>query len=69
MTQIREWHYFATKVLLALLSGVTSKHVRDFYLLVYLYSFQQKYKLESHKKLCETRFLGVKIFSDDTKML
>ena len=42
------WHYLAVKKLSALLRGITSKHISDFYCLHCLHSFRTKNRLESH---------------------
>ena len=54
------WYYQALKSLCALLRGITSRHVGDFYCLNYLPLFRTKIRFESHKKVCENKdFYGV----------
>ena len=53
------WHYLAVKILSALLRGITSKHVGDFYCLNCLHSFKTRNKLESHKKSLKIKILVV----------
>ena len=58
------------KKLPALSRGVTSKHNGDYNCLNCLHSFRTKHKLESHKKLCDSKdFYDVVMPSEDTKIL
>ena len=50
-------HHLAVKNPSALLRRITSKHQKDFYCLDCLHSFAKEKKLESHKKVCENKFL------------
>ena len=62
------WYYLAVKKLSALLRGITSKYYGDFYCLNCLHSFRTKYKLKSHKKVCENKdFCNFLMPSEDTK--
>ena len=45
---VKKWHYLAVKKLSALLRGVTSIHVGDFYCLNYFYSYSTEKKLTKH---------------------
>ena len=45
------WHYLAVKTLSALLRGITSKHVGDFYCLNCLHSFKTRNNLSLIKKV------------------
>ena len=64
------WHYIAVKKLPALLRRITSKHNGDYYCFNCLYSFRTKNKLESHKKVFESKdFCNAVISSEDTKIL
>ena len=47
--------FLAVKKLSALLRGITSKNDMNFYCLKCLHSFRTKDKLESHKKVCESK--------------
>ena len=48
-----KWLYTAVTRLSGLLRGVTSNHNNDFYCLNCFHSYNAKYKLEEHKKICE----------------
>ena len=50
-----ESNYLLVKKLSALLRGITSKHVGDFYCLNCLHSFRTKPQLEYHKEACEIK--------------
>ena len=47
----KKWHYLAVKKLSALLRGITSNHIGDFYCLNCLHSYRTKEKLEKHEKV------------------
>ena len=51
ITDGKKWHYLAAKSLSALLRGVTSNHVGDFYSLNCFHSYSTKEKLKNHEKL------------------
>ena len=53
ITDGKKWHYLAVKKLSALLRGITSKHVGDFYCLNCFHSYSTKDKLKKHKDVCE----------------
>ena len=53
----RRRHHLAVKNPSALLRRITSKHQKDFYCLDCLHSFAKEKKLESHKNVCENKFL------------
>ena len=53
----RRRHHLAVKNPSTLLRRITSKHQKDFYCLDCLHSFAKEKKLESHKKVCENKFL------------
>ena len=66
----RKWHYLAVKKLFALLRGITSKYYGNFYCLNYFHSFATENKLQSHKKVCESKdFFNIIIPSEDTEIL
>ena len=48
ITDGKEWLYLAVKSLSALLTGITSKHVGDFYFLNCFHSYSTKNKLKKH---------------------
>ena len=63
------FYYLELQNLCALLRGIMSKHVGDFYCLNCPSSFRAKNKPESHKKLCKNKdFCGVAMPSEDTKI-
>ena len=52
ITDRKKWHYLAVKNLSALLRGITSKHVRNFYCLNCFHLYSTKNKLKKHEKVC-----------------
>ena len=52
ITDSKKWHYLAVKKLSALLRGITSNHVVDFYCLNCLHSYRTENKLKNHKNVC-----------------
>ena len=50
ITDGKKWHYLAVKSLSALLRGITSNHVGDFYCLNCFYSYITEKNLKSMKK-------------------
>ena len=52
ITNGKKWHYLAVNKLSALLRGITSKHVGDFYCLNCFHSYSTKDKLKKHKDVC-----------------
>ena len=66
----RKWHDLAVKKLFALLRGITSKYYGNFYCLNCFHSFATENKLQSHKKVCESKdFFNIIIPSEDTEIL
>ena len=62
--------YLVLKKISALLRGITSKHVGNFYGLNCLDSFRSKNRLESHQKVCENEdFCSILIPSEVTRKL
>ena len=62
ITDGKKRDYLAVKSLSALLRGITSKHVRDFYCLNSFHSYSTKNKLQKHEKVCNNRdycFVGM----------
>ena len=51
ITDCIKWHYLAVKNLSALVRGITSNHVGDFYCLNCLRSYSTKEKLKKHEKV------------------
>ena len=50
ITNGKKWHYLAVESLSALLTGITSDHVGDFYCLNCFHSYSTKEKLKNMKK-------------------
>ena len=48
-----KWHYLAVKKLSTSLTGITSKHNRDFYCLNCFNFYRTKEKLKKHRNVCE----------------
>ena len=66
----KQRHYLAVKKLSALLRGITSKRLGDFYCLNCFHSFATKNKLQSHKRVFENKdFSNIVLPFDDTKIL
>ena len=66
----RSMALYYNKKLPTLLRGITSKHDGDFYCLNCFLSFRTNYKLESHKKVYESKdFCSVVMPSKDPKIL
>ena len=53
ITDGKKWHYLAVKSLSALLRGVTSKHVGDFYCLNCFHPYSTENKLTKYKNVCK----------------
>ena len=53
ITSGEKWHYIAVNKLFALLLGITSKHVEDFYCLNCFHSYSTENILKKHKYVCE----------------
>ena len=70
ITDGKKWHYLAVKSLWALLKGITSKHVGDFYCLncFHLYSIEKK--LKKHERVCNDHdYCYVEMPNDNNKIL
>ena len=57
ITDRKKWHYLAVKSLSALLRGITSKHVGDFYCLKCFNSYSTKNKLKNMEKYVMTMII------------
>ena len=65
-----KWHYLAVKKLFALFRGVTPKHDRDFYCLIFFHFYTTKNKLEKHDQVCKNHdYFYVEIPNEDNKIL
>ena len=70
ITEGKKWHYLAVKRLSALLKGITSKHIGDFYCLNCFHAYTTKNRLEKHKKVCENHdYCCVEMPKEDDKIL
>ena len=70
ITDREKWHYLAVKKLSAILRGLTSKHVGDFYCLNCFHSYSTENKLKKHKSVCENRhYCYVEMPEEDNKIL
>ena len=70
ITNGKKWHYLAMKSLSALLRGITSHYVRDFYCLNCFHSYSTKEKLKKHEKVCNDHdYCFVEMPNDDNKIL
>ena len=66
---VRKWHYLAVKSLSALLRGVTSKHVGDFYCLNSFHCHITENKLKKHENVYENEdYCYVEIPNEDNKI-
>ena len=70
ITDGKKWHYLAVKKLCALLRGITSNHVGDFYCLNCLHSYRTKDKLKKHEYVCKNHdYSYVDMPNEDHKIL
>ena len=52
ITDGKKWHYLTVKSLSALLKGISSNHVGDFYCLNCSHSYSAKNKHKKHERVC-----------------
>ena len=70
ITDGKKWRYVALKSLSALLRGITSNHVGDFYALNCFHSYSTKEKLKKHEKVCNDHdYCYVEMPDKDNKIL
>ena len=70
ITDGKKWHYLAVKSLPALLRGVTSNHVGDFYCLNCFHSYRTEQKLKGHEKVWNNHdYCYVEMPNEDNKIL
>ena len=69
ITDSKKWHYLAVKSLSALLRGITSNHVGDFYCLNCFDSYNTKEKLKKHEKVCNDHDYYLEMPDEDNKIL
>ena len=70
ITDGKKWHYLTVKYLPALLRGLTSSHVGNFYFLNCFYSYSTRNKLKKHKNVCENcDYRCIEIPKKDNKIL
>ena len=69
-TNGKKWHYLAVKSLSALLRGVTSRHVGDFYRLNCFHSYSTENKLKMHENVCKNHdYCYVEMPNEDNVIL
>ena len=70
ITDSKKWHYLAVKKLPALLRGITSNHVGDFYCLNCFHSYSTEKKLSKHEKVCNDHdYCYLKMPNEGNKVL
>ena len=70
ITDGKKCYYLTVKSLPALLKGITSKHVGDFYCLNCFRAYATENKLEKHRKVCKKYdYCYVEIPEEDNKIL
>ena len=70
ITDAEKWHYFALTRLPALLKGITSKHVGDFYCLNCFRACTTENRLKRHKNVCENHdYCCIEMPNEDNKIL
>ena len=70
ITDDKKCHYLFVKSLLALLRGIISKHVGDFYCLNCFHSYSTEKKLKKHEKVCNNHdYRYVEMPNEDNKIL
>ena len=66
----KKWHYLFVKKLSALLKGITSKHVGDFYCLNCFHSYSTQDNLKKHENVCKDQdYCYVEMRKEDNKIL
>ena len=70
ITNGKKWQYLAVKSLSALLRGITSDHVGDFYCLICFHSYRTEKYLKKHEKVCnDNDYCYVEMPNEDNKIL
>ena len=70
ITDGKKWHYLTVKSLSALLKGISSSHVGDFYWLNCFHSYSTKNKLIKYKRVCNDHdYCYIEIANEDNKTL
>ena len=70
ITDGKKWHYLAVKILSALLRGITSRHVGDFYCLNCFHSYSTKNKLKKYGRVCyDHDYCYVQMPNEENKIL
>ena len=70
ITDGKKWHYLTVKRLSALLKGISSNHVGDFYCLNCFHSYRTKNKLKKHKRVCNNHdYCCLEMPNKDNKVL
>ena len=65
ITDGKKWHYLAVKSLSALLRGITSNHVGNFYCLNCFHSYRAKEKIKKHEKVCNNHDYSYVVTPDE----
>ena len=70
ITDGKKWHYLTVKRLSALLKGISSNHVGDFYCLNCFHSYRTKNKLKKLKRVCNNHdYCCLEMPNKDNKIL
>ena len=70
ITDGKKWHYLVVKSLSALLRGVTSKHVGDFYCLNCFHPYSIENKLKKYENVCKNYdYCCVEMLKEDNKII
>ena len=70
ITDGKKWHYLTVKRLSALLKGISSNHVGDFYCLNCFHSYRTKNKVKKHERVYNDHdYCYVDIPNEDNKIL
>ena len=70
ITDGKKWHYLTVKSLSALLKGISSSYVEDFYCWNYFHSYRTEKKLKKHERVCNDHdYCYVEMPNEDNKIL
>ena len=66
----KKWHYLTVKSLPALLKGISSNHVGDFYCLNCFHSYRTEKRQKKHERVCnDDDYCFVEMPNEDYKIL
>ena len=69
-TDAKKWHYLAVRGLSALLRGITSNHVGNFYCWNCFHSYRTKKKFKKHGEVCHDHdYCYAEMPDEDNKIL